>query len=275
MLGDMLRAERERQNLSIKDIEAGTSIRALYIECIENGDYSQLPGEVYTKGFIRNYASYLKLDADALVNQFVEENHPEQAASKAAQKQAAKDEKKAMPEKKQAKSSSAGKNVPAEKAEPGQKRRNMLLLGVVVLLVALGAFYLSGAGEKQEAQPTASQTQQAKAPDTEAPAAPIETPAAPKKAEGVEVAAKFSDSCWMQVEADGKTIYEGTLEKGKTQVWKAKETLVITAGNAGAIELKVNGKELGKAGGKGQVVEKTFTPEGEKSLAGKKDSKKE
>lgn len=270
MLGDMLRAERERQNLSIKDIEAGTSIRALYIECIENGDYGQLPGEVYTKGFIRNYASYLKMDADALVNQFVEENHPEQAAAKAAQEQASKDKTADSSAKKQAGSLSAKKDF-GKKTEPASKRHNLLLLGALLLLAAAGAAYFLLSGEEQPAQPKAPQ-QQAQVQQTEAPAA---APAEPQKAEGVEVEARLSDACWTQIKADGETVYEGTLEKGKTQVWKAKETIVVTAGNAGAIELKVNGKELGQAGSKGQVVEKTFTPEGEKPSADKKDSKKE
>ena len=52
MIGDKLRAERERQNLTIQDIAKGTSIRALYIEAIEKGEYGQLPGTVYAKGFI-------------------------------------------------------------------------------------------------------------------------------------------------------------------------------------------------------------------------------
>ena len=67
MLGDILRQEREKQNLTVKDVEQETSIRALYIEAIENGDYKSLPGDVYAKGFIRNYAGFLKLDADALL----------------------------------------------------------------------------------------------------------------------------------------------------------------------------------------------------------------
>ena len=56
MIGDKLRAEREKNNLTVKDVEKGTSIRALYIESIEAGEYAKLPGEVYTKGFIRNSA---------------------------------------------------------------------------------------------------------------------------------------------------------------------------------------------------------------------------
>ena len=70
MVGYTLRQERERQNLSIEDIEQGTSIRALYIEAIEAGEYDKLPGAVYTKGFIKNYAKFLDMDADAVVKEF-------------------------------------------------------------------------------------------------------------------------------------------------------------------------------------------------------------
>ena len=46
MLGDTLREAREKQGLTYKDIEKGTSIRALYIEYIEKGEYDELPGDV-------------------------------------------------------------------------------------------------------------------------------------------------------------------------------------------------------------------------------------
>ena len=78
MIGDLLRRERERQNLSIKDIEKATSIRALYIDAIEKGEYKTLPGEVYAKGFVRNYANYLELNANEIVNAFNEEMHPQE-----------------------------------------------------------------------------------------------------------------------------------------------------------------------------------------------------
>ena len=84
MIGDKLRTERERQKLTIQDIAKATSIRALYIEAIEKGEYNSLPGTVYAKGFIRNYATFLKLDANEAVHQFMEENHPEDVAAAAA-----------------------------------------------------------------------------------------------------------------------------------------------------------------------------------------------
>ena len=75
MVGDILRSARVKQGLTIADIEKGTSIRALYIESIEQGNIDNLPGMVYAKGFVRNYAGFLHLDAEELVQQFAEENH--------------------------------------------------------------------------------------------------------------------------------------------------------------------------------------------------------
>ena len=49
MVGDILRREREKQGLTIADIEKGTSIRGLYIEHIERGNIGELPGLVYAR----------------------------------------------------------------------------------------------------------------------------------------------------------------------------------------------------------------------------------
>ena len=92
------------------------------------------------------------------------------------------------------------------------------------------------------------------------------------------VSAAADDSFKLVDAKTGKTVYEGTMESGKTETWKGKEKVVITAGNAGAVEMKVNGKDVGKAGNAGQVVEKTFTADkadlsADVATADKKDSK--
>lgn len=275
MLGDRLRAERERQGLTVKDIEKGTSIRSLYIEAIEKGEYDSLPGEVYTKGFIRNYANFLKLDADALVREFGEERHPEEMA--AAEERA--------PEKEQKEERASGFTVDSGfkvGREEAANRQNKILAAAVALLVLGGAYFLFSSDSSQQAAEVPKAEKQAAVPAKEPPKAQsakeTKAAAAPAvKREDVEVVAKFDDRCWTQVIADGKTLYEGTMEKGKTMSWKGKETISITAGNAGAVALSVNGKDLGKIGETGQVVEKVFTPGGEKpegSPAEKKDKDK-
>ena len=277
MIGDNLRTERERQNLTIQDIAKGTSIRALYIEAIEKGEYGQLPGTVYAKGFIRNYANFLKMDADAVVRQFMEENHPEEvAAAEEAKQQLAEAEEQSKAE---AKAKLATGSEYREQVSTPSSRHNNWLIAVIVLLVGAGAYYLF-AMEDSSAPKTAPKavTQTAKAPAAKSQPAKEEAPKqeAPKKVDGVELVAKFTDKCWTQVVADGKTVYEGTIESGKTETWKGKEKVVITAGNAGAVEMKVNGQDMGKAGDIGQVVEKTFTPDNanQPAPADKKDSKK-
>ena len=280
MIGDKLRAERERQYLTIQDIAKGTSIRAVYIENIEKGEYDKLPGTVYAKGFIRNYANFLKMDADAVVRQFMDENHPEEvAAAEEAKQQLAEAEEQSRTE---AKAKLAAGSEYREQVSGSGNRQNTLLIALIVLLVGAGAYYLFAMEDSAPAK-TANKTtvtQTAKAPAAKTPSAKEksaeqEQPAA-KKIEGVELVAKFTDKCWTQVVADGKTVYEGTIEPGKTETWKGKEKVVITAGNAGAVEMKVNGQDMGKAGDIGQVVEKTFTSDNasQPAQANKKDSKK-
>jgi cytoskeletal protein RodZ len=57
-----LRAARERKGVDLYRAERDTKIRARYLEALERGDWRALPGSVYTKGFLRNYALYLGLD---------------------------------------------------------------------------------------------------------------------------------------------------------------------------------------------------------------------
>ena len=66
-LGEELRRERVRRNLTFKDIEQVLHIKTTYLEAIEDGNYAVIPGRVYAKGFIRNYGNYLGLDGNRLV----------------------------------------------------------------------------------------------------------------------------------------------------------------------------------------------------------------
>ena len=68
-LGEELRRERVRRNLTFKDVEQVLHIKTTYLEAIEDGNYDIIPGQVYVKGFIRNYGNYLDLDGDRLVKE--------------------------------------------------------------------------------------------------------------------------------------------------------------------------------------------------------------
>src|SRR5712691_8977075 len=72
-LGDQLRAQRERKGITLGQAAADTRIREKFLKALEDGDYQSLPGAVYTRGFLRNYAEYLDLETDELVALFQQE----------------------------------------------------------------------------------------------------------------------------------------------------------------------------------------------------------
>src|SRR5689334_7867590 len=69
-LPERLVEARERKGVDVYRAERDTKIRAKYLEALEAGEYAELPGAVYTKGFLRNYALYLGLDPDEVVRQW-------------------------------------------------------------------------------------------------------------------------------------------------------------------------------------------------------------
>jgi len=66
-LGEQLRAQRDRKGITLEQAAADTRIREKFLKALEDGDYPSLPGAVYTRGFLRNYADYLDLETDELV----------------------------------------------------------------------------------------------------------------------------------------------------------------------------------------------------------------
>jgi cytoskeletal protein RodZ len=80
-LPERLLAARERKGVDLYRAERDTKIRARYLGALERGDYRELPGSVYTKGFLRNYALYLGLDPDEILNQWRRERGDAAAAS--------------------------------------------------------------------------------------------------------------------------------------------------------------------------------------------------
>src|SRR5688500_12029615 len=69
-LPDRLAAARERKGVDLSRAERETKIRVRYLSALERGDYRDLPGAVYTKGFLRNYAIYLGLDPEDVLRQW-------------------------------------------------------------------------------------------------------------------------------------------------------------------------------------------------------------
>jgi cytoskeletal protein RodZ len=67
-LGTVLRTAREARFIDLARVERDTKIRVRYLSALERGDYRDLPGSIYTRGFLRNYGLYLGLDPEYLID---------------------------------------------------------------------------------------------------------------------------------------------------------------------------------------------------------------
>lgn len=72
-VGAFLREARENTGRSVADVAQILRIRRVYLEAIEDGRFDELPGAAYAVGFIRSYATFLRLDVPTIVTRFKEE----------------------------------------------------------------------------------------------------------------------------------------------------------------------------------------------------------
>lgn len=69
-LGETFKARRKEMNISLKEAENATSVRASYLNSIEEGDVSKLISPVYAQGFVKQYAAFLGMDSDKIAKDY-------------------------------------------------------------------------------------------------------------------------------------------------------------------------------------------------------------
>ncbi|MGI8928823.1 MAG: RodZ domain-containing protein [Candidatus Limnocylindrales bacterium] len=83
-VGETLQLARERKGVDLFRAERDTKIRLRYLSALEDGAYEDLPSPVYTKGFLRNYAIYLGLDPEDLLERWRDEMESIRSAERVA-----------------------------------------------------------------------------------------------------------------------------------------------------------------------------------------------
>lgn len=68
-IGDTFKKRRKELNLSLKEVENGTSIRMAYLQAIEDGEMDKLISPVYAQGFLKQYANFLGVDGESIVRE--------------------------------------------------------------------------------------------------------------------------------------------------------------------------------------------------------------
>jgi cytoskeleton protein RodZ len=242
-IGEALRSAREARGATIADAATATRIRASHLEALEREEFAALGGAVYVKGFLRSYATWLGLDPVPLVDVF-RAAHGEDAQPPVM----------------------VGGLRPIEAGFGGfgrRRRPSWLVLGSVLagLLLATSLLSLLSSGGADDAPAVAVPTTRAGAATRKA-GPPTATTRRPS---GVQVVMAYQERSWTRVEVDGQTQFEGTPEGGERRTFKGRERVEVTLGNAGAVQLTVNGRRRGPAGAPGQVFKDAFTAGGPRS----------
>ena len=248
-VGTLLREARLAKGISLSEAEHGTSIRARYLEALEKDEYDKTPGEVFMKGMLRNYGTYLGLNGPELVQLYKERAA---GATKEAVKSSGIREVDKVQLNIQLKNPRDIGSGTGRMELPSLPKVDMkqIIAGVGVLLVLLGGYFAIPKAMdyfKNMPQPIAQETKQnvkqAK------PAVALDK---------VQVAMEATGDCWLEVQADGKEIFAGMMRAKDKQTFEAKDKLIVKYGNIGVMKLEVNGEAVDLQGEHGVQV-KTYS----------------
>lgn len=257
--GEELRREREIRGISLKEIADATKISKRFLEAIERNDHKTLPAPVFTRGFVREYARYLGLSSEEMVNRYnfaaVGDDRIEQSAhlERLTTPQAP-----PVPRKK----------PPAIGIPPPYARvdRNVYILIIVVVLLAAVSYWALKHRRESRAASEEHLGNEAKAVAVPPPAKiPVPQPqpatatAVPQTQqahpESLLLSLEVSERSVIVLEADGQTVIDDELRRGYHRTIEAKERFRFrTIGNAAGISLTLNDKPVPPLGRDGQVL---------------------
>lgn len=278
--GENLRREREKRKITLDQISQSTKIGTRMLQALEEDKFSQLPGGIFNKGFVRAYARCVGLDEEQTIADYL---------------QASGDSPPVMPEITPAQP--APRIIEAEE----ETSRRPLPWGMFATLLLLAALALSlwSRHQKREGTTAAPQppmnqsTVERVAPPAPAPTVttpssgpaakaaapqPSQLPNSPTPSNPSSGAAKTTaaappesgfvtniqarEDSWTVITSDGKTVYSGMLAAGDQRSIRGQKEIVVKAGNSGGVDLYFNGKKIPQIGQYGEIRTVTFGPAG-------------
>lgn len=255
-VGGILRAARlEQGGKAIADIAHDLRIRPHLLEALEADDYDKLPGLIYAAGFLRAYAQYLGLDGTSLVERLKESGR--------------------------AQTLEAQLLFPQPLQDPRIPRRPLVIMACLMALIVYGAWYgLSGDKDRtldgiaapgpefdQLLRANAAPLSREDAPEGDAAGdrldaaeaageelAPVAEQSAEQPAPVQQVTLRASAPAWIRIEGpDSRILMDRVLQPGEEVQAPANQGYVMQTGNAGALEITLDGKTVGPLGAHGAV----------------------
>lgn len=245
-VGDTLARAREARGLSVEDVSIQTRIRAGLIRQIESDQFEGCGGAVYARGHLRSLAKVVGVDAEELVAEFnrshADEPAPDLVPVPAFDAQAA---------------------ARAERKQPNWAAAMAVTLVVICVLAAVSLIGNSG----KPSAPSARDEPGVVTPTSAAPS-PTHPPASPPTGsvahlptdQAIALVRVTSDRTWMSVQSfNGRLLFQGLLSAGQQKVFRDRKGLRLVIGNAPAVDLVANGRDVGAPKSQGNVAHITIT----------------
>ena len=242
-VADRLRAARERAGLSIQEISESTKIRASSLEALERGDFHRLPGDFYTRMFLKAYARAVGLPEEDLLREYDESAAP------------------ARPEPLPLPAPPAPQPLDRPASQPRAllrwpRRYNapVAVVAAILLLVTLVSFR---DGDSSNAATAATVAAPNGVP--EAQPAPVATSGRTPAPDKLMIEIRPTAPIWVAATADGNSAIYRLLKPGEHVTIEALKEFSFRIGNAGAFVYSINGVPGKPLGGPDEVREFDIT----------------
>jgi transcriptional regulator with XRE-family HTH domain len=260
-IGKTLHEARARLGLTLEQAERSTRIRAYYLEALERGDLDLLPSPVQARGFLQNYATYLGLDSQAILQRYSEVLNSQRTGPFRRTRL------------------SEAPTRPTVRVRTRRFSADLIvaaIASVAVLAVLIGGFGRLAASLRERNQAASAFLIPTFTPEPEeatAPGPPVaavgagETPTPPVSIEPglsgvVDLRLLIEKRGFVIVEVDGQEVYRGRPTPGELLEFQGDELVKVTTGNGGGLRAFYRGEDQGLMGELDEVVIRFWTLSG-------------
>ncbi len=225
--GERLKRLRKAKGVTLEEVHKKTNIHVQMLKDIEKDAMDKI-SPVYAKGLLKIYCKYLGVDPRDFIEEYTkdEPKRPD------------------MPDfSSKIETPAPALDKPRLNISVIKKQVKIKPIIFVVCLLLLGiVVFKFGKGCKSTAAPTPR------------PKSEVSTPTATAVITEPTLGIRAKEDCWLEVKTDDRTVFKNILKKGQFEHWEAKQKIEFSLGNAGGVDVEVNGKLLSPLGRRGQVI---------------------
>jgi cytoskeletal protein RodZ len=242
-VGETLSHARRKRGLSVDDVAADTRIRATLIEAIEADQFEPCGGTVYARGHIRSIAKVVGVDPEAVISEFDTAHNIEHVAPVAVL-------------------ADTTDHDLVSRSERRQPNWTLAMAAALVVICGLALVGLLNHHSGGPSSPRANSQQQVTAHHSRQPVSPPPSSVAQLPASRATMLVRtLTGRTWLSITTkSGRSLYSGVLEPGQHRVFSDRHGLAYIIGNAPAVDLVVNGNDIGSPPSSNVVARGSIVP---------------